>query len=880
MERDMAAELRDHMDRYAEDLHSRGIPLEEARRRARMEFGTVEARKEECREALGLRLFDEVRADVRYALRMLKQAPAFTAVAILSLALGIGANTAIFTLMETALWKSIPVQQPEQLRLFSWVSGRKSAVEDLSGNWDEYNGMVSSTSFSYPVYQALRKQNVLESVFAFKTADRMTALIGGPAEFVNASLVSGNFYQSLRISTIAGRPIAAADEYAPVAVISYGYWNRRFGRDVSAIGKKVILNQVPVTIVGVNAPDFTGVQPGQNPDFYLPIGLQPLIRPNTDPDHPRSSLDDPKLWWVLIMGRLRADVPEAKAQAALDVATVRAVRATMPNSLKHDMPHLRLLAGSRGLDDLRGEFSKPLYVLVALAGLVLLVACANLANLLLARATSRQREIAVRLALGAGRGRIIRQMLTEGLLLSVLGGAAGLAVGYAARDAVPRLLASPWTTEYLHTAFDARVVWISLALALFTGVLFSSAPAWQGSRTEVKAARSTSLPRLLAAKSLVIFQVSLSVLLLIGAGLFIRTLNNLKSAHLGFRPEHILLFDLDPPDTRYSRESRRKLYEQIEERIAAIPGVQSSSLSESALIANGVSMTMVAPAGRKPSLGGRTWVNQVGNRFFETMEIPILHGRATGPQDRFNSPKVAVVNEAFVRHLFPKEEPLGKTFGDSRVTYQIVGICGDAHYNSVRQSAPPTFYVPYKQGRDLGHPTFEVKSAASEGSIAGAVREVIRSIDKDLPVVDFRTQTQQIEATLSQERVFAVLTAGFGGLALVLACIGIYGVMAYSVARRTSEIGLRMALGAESRGVLTMILRETSLLALIGVVLGVLVAAGMTRFIESMLFGLKALDPVTIAEAVLVMAAVALLAGWWPARRASRLDPMTALRHE
>jgi predicted permease len=291
-------------------------------------------------------------------------------------------------------------------------------------------------------------------------------------------------------------------------------------------------------------------------------------------------------------------------------------------------------------------------------------------------------------------------------------------------------------------------------------------------------------------------------------------------------------------------------------------------------------MTMVAPAGRKPSLGGRTWVNQVGNRFFETMEIPILHGRATGPQDRFNSPKVAVVNEAFVRHLFPKEEPLGKTFGDSRVTYQIVGICGDAHYNSVRQSAPPTFYVPYKQGRDLGHPTFEVKSAASEGSIAGAVREVIRSIDKDLPVVDFRTQTQQIEATLSQERVFAVLTAGFGGLALVLACIGIYGVMAYSVARRTSEIGLRMALGAESRGVLTMILRETSLLALIGVVLGVLVAAGMTRFIESMLFGLKASDPVTIAEAVLVMAAVALLAGWWPARRASRLDPMTALRHE
>jgi predicted permease len=879
MERDMAAELRDHMDRYTEDLVSQGVPLEEARRRARVEFGTVEARKEECREALGLRLFDELRADTRYALRMLKQAPAFTAVAILSLALGIGANTAIFTLMETALWKSIPVKQPEQLRLFSWVSGSKSAVEDLSGNWDEHDGMVGSTSFSYPVYRALRKQNVMEGVFAFKPADRMTALIGGQAEFVNASLISQDFYESLGISTIAGRIIGAADEYAAVAVISYGYWNRRFGRDLSAIGKTVILDQVPVTIVGVNHPDFTGVQPGQNPDFYLPIGLQPLIRPNTDRDSPRSSLDDPNFWWVLIMGRLRADVPELKAQAALDVATVQAVRATMPKSWKHDMPHLRLLTGSRGLDDLRGEFSKPLYVLVALAGLVLLIACANLANLLLARATNRHREIAVRLALGAGRGRIIRQMLTEGLLLSVLGGAAGLAVGYAARDAVPRLLASPWTTEYLHTAFDARVIWISLALALLTGVLFSLAPAWQGSRTEVKA-RSTGLPKLLAAKSLVIFQVCLSVLLLIGAGLFIRTLNNLKSADLGFRPERILLFDLDPPDTRYSQESRRKLYGQIEERIASIPGVQSSTLSESALIANGVSLTMVAPAGRKTTPGSRTWVNEVGDRFFETMGIPILRGRATGPLDRFNSPKVAVVNQAFVQHLFPKEEPLGKTFGDSRVTYQIVGICGDAHYNSVRQAAPPTFYVPYKQGRDLRDPTFEVKAAASEGSVSGAVREAIRSVDKDLPVSDFRTQTQQIEATLAHERVFAALTAGFGVLALVLACIGIYGVMAYSVARRTSEIGLRMALGAESRGVLTMILRETSLLASIGVLLGVLVAAGVTRLIESMLFGLKALDPGTIAEAVLVMATVALLAGWWPAQRASRLDPMTALRHE
>jgi len=887
LEHDMAAELRDHMDRYAEDLIGQGIAPTEARRRARIEFGAVEARKEECREALGLRLLDELRADIRYAFRMLKQAPAFTMVAIVSLALGIGANTAIFTMMETALWKSIPVKQPERLRLFSWVSGPKSVVDSSWGNWSESGGVTTSTSFSYPVYQAFQKQKVFDTVFAFKPLEHLTALIGDQAELVTGYLISGNFYAGVGVSPIAGRPIGEADDTAnaqAVAVISYRYWNRRFGRDAAVIGKQITLNQVPVTIVGVNPPDFTGVQPGQNQDFFMPINLQPVLIPNQYSDK-RSLLNDPNYWWVLIIGRLRPDTPEAKVQAALDVALIQTVRATLPDKLKNDMPHIRLTTGSRGLDDLRKQFGKPLFVLVALAGLVLLIACANLANLLLARATSRQREISVRLALGAGRWRIMRQMLTEGLVLALLGGLAGLVTGYWAKDTIPGLFHTAWQPQILRAEFDGRVTWISLALALLTGILFSLAPAWQGSRTEISGAlkdgsRATmNLPKLLASKSLVVFQICLSVVLLIGAGLFVRTLMNLQSADLGFHPDRIVLFNVDPPLTRYAEERRRELYEQLEQRLSVLPGVQSSTLSSEALISNSESTTRVAPAGRKPGPGDRAWINEVGDRFFETMGIPILYGRSIGAQDRVNSPKVAVVNQAFVRHFFPNESPLGKTFGN-KDTFQIAGICGDAHYNDTRTAVPPTFYVPYRQRKDMRAMTFELKTAASEGSIAGAVREAVRSIDKDLPVFDIRTQTQQIDDTLSREKVFAALTAGFGVLALLLACVGIYGMMAYAVARRTSEIGLRMALGAHSRQVLTMILRETSWLAGIGVLLGVLIAAGITRFIESMLFGLKPYDPLTLGEAVLVMLTVALLAGWLPARRASRLDPMTALRHE
>jgi predicted permease len=892
VETDMDRELRFHMERYAEDLVRTGLSPAEAQRRARAEFGAVEARKDECREALGLRLIDDLLADFRYALRMLRDSPAFTIVAVVSLALGIGANTAIFTLMEAALWKTIPVKNPEQLRLLSWVSGPKPAMDSSWGQWTQTPSTASSTSFSYAALRGMQQHDEsVRNLFAFKPAGRIVAVIDGHAELVGSELVSGNFYEATGVSTIAGRALGAADDTrstGEVAVISDSFWSRRFGRDASALGKQIRLNQVPVMIVGVNSPDFKGMEPGQNPDVFLPLSVQPAILPNQYSPAKGSLLDDPDTWWLLVMARLRPDVSESRAQAALDLVVRQVVRDSLPGRKKRDMPRMRLLTGSRGLDQLREEFHRPLLVLLSLTGLVLLIACANLANLLLARATAREREISVRLALGASRWRIVRQMLTEGLLLASLGGGAGLLLGYWMRNGIPNLLATSWRPNSFQGQFDLFVLLVSVGIAFLTGILFSLAPAWQSTRVQVNSAlkggaRGTmSLPKLLIGKSLVVFQISLSLLLLVGAGLFTRTLANLKSADLGFRPERLLLFTLDPPRTRYAGEARKALFSRLAEQIDAIPGVQSATLSQAVLVANSTSTTRFRIPGRdrRPGDADKASINDVGGRFFETMGIPILSGRSLSVRDRGNGLRVAVVNQQFVRNFFPDGEALGKAIVNGGETYQIVGICGDAKSRDIRTAIPPTFYRPFLQAKDLSNMTFEIKTAASDASIVKSVREAVRSIDKDLPVFDIRTQTEQIDATLSHERLFAALTSSLGLLALVLAGVGIYGIMAYAVARRTSEIGVRMALGAQGRQVLAMILGETALLAGAGVAIGIAAAAGLSRYIRSMLYGLQPSDPLTFAGAVLLLLVIALLAGWRPARKASRLDPMVALRHE
>ena len=901
LERDIHDELQFHIEQYANDLEERGLSAEDAIRRARTEFGSVEARAEDCREALGLRVLDELRGDCRYAVRLLRQSPVFTATAVLSLALGIGANTAIFSLLEAVLWKRLSVPAPEQLRVLTWVSGPKIVMDSVWGNLSRTKtGATTSGSFSYPVAVELQRRTaIFDGLAAFKPIGRITAVIDGQAELVSGELVSGEYYRTLRLAPARGRAILPADDRLAadntVAVISDGFWARRFGRNPLAIGRSFLLNQVAVTVVGVNPPHFSGLEPGENPDVFVPLSMQPTILPWRYSRNP-SLIGDPDYWWVLLIGRLKQPIDERRAESVLDLVLRQTVRATLPNTRGRDQPSVRLVSGAGGLGDLRETFSTPLYVLVVLVGVVLLIACANLASLLMARAVARQREIGVRLSLGAGRGRIARQMLTEGLVLAVLGGLAGIAAGYWARQGIPRLLATPWQEPPLQADFNGRVLLASVAVTLLTGVLFSLVPAWQSTRVELTAwlkdgGRGTlGRSRRLTRRGLTVFQVALSVLLLVGAGLFVRTLWNLRMSDLGFRPERILLFNVDPPRSRYAGEARKALFQRIEDGIGRLPGVESASLSSEALVAGSTSTTQVVPTGRAPtrdhgdrpwgSEAYQAWFNEVGNRFFETMGIPILHGRPIGRDDRADTLRVAVVNQQFVRRFFPSDMPLGRSFTHGKTTVTIVGICADARYARVSEPMPPTFYAPYSQARELGAMTFEVRTTADPMLMTKAIRDVVRTVDRDVPVFDVRTQIDQIDATLSRQRLFAALTSAFGLLALVLACVGIYGIMANSVASRIPEIGVRMALGAGRPRVLLMVLRETISLAGLGILLGIGAAAWLTRYIAGLLYELKPLDPMVAAGAVLLMLAIALLAGWWPARAASRLDPMQALRHE
>jgi len=891
VEQEMDEELRFHIESYTDDLVRAGLAREEARRRAGVAFGGVEARKEECRDALWLRLFDELVADGRYACRQLRRAPVFTAVAVLSLALGIGANSAIFSLMEGAVRKPISVHEAERLALFSWVSGPRALMNSSSGNWRRTSGGGrTSTSFSYPIFEVLRgQQQIFDSVFAFKPLGRMTVVTDGEAERVQGQLVSGDFYRGVGVAPVAGRAISPQDDARgateTVAVISDSYWARRFGRSPSAIGTRVRVNQVAVTIVGVNPPGFTGVDSGDRADVFMPLSAQPLVSPlrfaRTTP-----LLDDPDYWWVVVMGRLKPNVTPAEAQSALEVAFFQAVKATLPDRPDRDQPHFRLLAGSRGQDNLWETFATPLLVLEALVGVVLLIACANVANLLLARAVVRRREFSLRLALGAGRWRLIRQLLTEGLALGVLGGALGLVLAYWTRNAIPNLLLPSWASGELQfdPEFDVRVLLLTIAVTIATAILSSIAPICQSLRVEInaglkEAGRAAIAPAALRGKWLVVFQVCLSVALLIGAGLFVRTLSNLRAVSLGFRPERVVLFAIDPPRTRYVGHARKALFDRLDRGIGAIPGVEASSLSATPLLSGGSSQTRVLPSGR--DVGTRdAWVNDVGSHFFETMGIPILIGRSFDEHDREASPPVIVVNKQFVKEFFPNENPIGRAIRNNDLLYEIVGMCGDTPFGRLRTPIPPTFYRHFTQAVEPGAMTFEVRTAASEAAVMNGVRAVVHAIDQDLPVFDVRTQTQQIDATLSRERLFVVLTAAFGLLALVLASIGIYGLISHGVSRRTNEIGIRIALGAERRDVLVMILREASSLAALGAVLGAAVGVALSRHIRGMLFGITPADPATMIGAVAAMMLVALLAGWFPARKASQLDPMGALRHE
>jgi predicted permease len=847
--------------------------------------------------------------DAAFAFRQLRNAPGFTAVAVLSLALGIGANTAIFTLIESTLLRPIAVPHPESLRLLTW--------KGQPGGWEAPNlGYLSPTfgtmyeerltpdggymhnDFTPRMYESFRRDsNVFESLFAFKEFGRLTAVVDGNAEAVNCFLVSGDFYRGMEIAPVIGRPIGRDDDVrtqaGSVVLISYQYWTRRFARSPSVIGKRITLNAVPVTIIGVNPEYFTGIEPGAHFEIWAPLNLPQSFRgqllhgaefrPQSLPSLP----DDDRSFTLPMMGRLKPGVSDSRARSVLDSlfqAEVDASPGPRSSFLKvpAKRPRLLLQSAARGVDYLTEHYGRLLLVVLALSGLVLVIACVNVANLLLAKSAVRQREISLRRALGASRWRIARQLLAEGLLLAAMAGATGVIFGYAARNTIPALLSAPWRPSPFDTTFDPSVLLVSLGVTFLTGVLFSLAPMWQSRRVEVNDAlkegsRGTaSLSKLRIGRLLVVLQVALCILMLVGAGLCVQTFTNLQHLPLGFEPRGVVLFTLDPPRLSYPAERIAALLTQLQQRLSGIPGVQFVSFTGS----------------RGGTSVGRSFAAsfEVGSRFFETMGIRILYGRAIDERDHSTGVRTVVVNEEFAHHFFPGENPVGKTFrGSNDLTYQIVGVCADWRVEQFRDPIRSTFYSAWMQDPHPGAVQFEIKISGEQAGIVRQMRDTVHAIDPNLVVADVRTELEQIENALSEERLMASLAASFGALALLLATIGIYGVMAYAVARRTNEIGIRIALGALPGGVARMVLRETITLAALGVAIGapaVLAAAPvLDHFLapgwrNSFAYGLKPDDPFLLVLAALVLASVALFAGYLPARRAARIDPMAALRHE
>jgi predicted permease len=899
LEERMDTELACHLELLERDLIQSGLSPEEAARQARIALGPALKYKEGMRASLGLRLWDEFRVDLRFAIRLLRKNPGFTAIAVGSLTLGIGVNTAIFTVAQHMLLDRLNVPHPEQLQMFYLSEPRDGVAREMWGWWDDLpGGGQVSTSFTYPVYEQLRRQNrELADVMAFKPYGRMTLAIHGQAETAETEMVSGNYYSVLGVQPQLGRGIQESDDRevgsGPVITISDRLWTTRFGRSPQVIGQVVSVNATPMTIIGVNPPDFTGAYSAQSmPDIYLPFSMQPVVAPqNLDPTSSSSLLTNKSLWWVLIMGRVKSGVPVRTAEASLNVVLNSAVRATMPVSKDSDIPRLILQDGSRGQNPNAEGFQKPIYVLMVLASLVLLLACANLANLLLARAGARKRETSTRLALGAGRGRILRQMMTESLLLSFMGGAGGLLLAFAVRSAIPRLLSNSWAPPAFEAKFNWPIFAFAAAISVATGIIFGLAPAWQATRVQITpsvkdSGQTTTHRRGLAGKVIVTVQVALSVLLVVGAGLFVRSLLQLGRTPLGFQSHNLLLFNVELPEKLYPGSTSTFPLQRLEERLHSVPGVQNVTLTRESLVSGSASGSSFIPEGqqRKADAGQSALVNRVGAHFFETFGIHILAGRGFEASDTAISRKVAVVNETLARTFYPNLNPIGRTFETGShhpYTVVIVGMCSDAKYYRIRKKVEPTYYTPYWQlDGGIHNATFAISTKLDGQSLLPSLRDAVRQIDPNLPMLDVRTQDEQIAANVHQERIFAILTSVFGVLALLLACVGIYGIMAYTVAQRTSEIGVRLALGAIPNQVLAMVLREASWISASGIVIGLGTSYLLARLIRSMLYGVTASDPFTLSSSALILLLVALGASWIPARRAACIQPMEALRHE
>lgn len=887
-DRELDEELAYHIAMRTQQNVARGMDAAEARRAALIEAGGVEQTKERCREMRRVRWIEDIAQDVRFALRQLRRSPGFTVVAILTLALGIGANTAIFTLVDRVMLRRLPVRNPQELVSLN-LGDSNSFPRNMDGN--------SATAFPFPAFVQMRDRNeVFWSLFAFKDMGRLSVEVNGNPEIVRGEMVTPNFFSALGVRPEIGRDFMASDDTAdpaPVAIISYGYWQRRFGGEASVLGKQIEINGVPMTVAGVTPREFFGLQAGSAADVYMGVAMQPRIYPGlADPG--TSAFTANGLWWIQVMGRLKPGVTMEQARANLDVIYRPAVlegmskpadgRALVP-------PALEVVDGARGLNGLRGQFSKPLAILMIVVGIVLLIACVNVANLLLVRAAARRKEIAVRLSLGASRRRLIRQLLAESILLASVGGVAALLFAYWGCNFLLAMMQRGNDRLLIDVRPDSSVLGFTAAACVLAGVLFGLAPAMRATRVDLapalKQTAGTASEKIFVTRLLVVGQVALSLVLLFGAGLFVRTLVNLETTNIGFSRDNLLLFGIAPREAGYKGEQFANLCREIQKRLAVLPGVQSATSSLHLLLSGSARSDSVSVPGyiASPKENTSLYVMPVGPGYIDTMGIHLLAGRDLSVGDDENAPKVALINETMARKYWGAANPIGRQFKLGKLEMQVVGVVADVKYASLRRDVPPTAYHPYLQDIDsMPQMHFEIRTKGDPAALLPAVREVVASVDNRLPLFDAATQNQQINELLYQERLFAKLTGFFAALALALVCIGLYGVTSYSVTCRTSEIGVRRALGAQRGNILAMVARDILSLAGVGVLGGIGASAAVAKIasheVAGLLYGIHVNDATSLVIASAFIAAVAALAGLLPARRASLVDPMVALRHE
>jgi predicted permease len=876
-ERDLDDEMRHHLALKAE-RNPAGAP-----------FGNITLLKEDSRAVWNFHLVDHLAQDLRYALRTMRANPLFTATAALSLALGIGANTAIFSFMDSILLRTLPVQNPDQLVIFHWRAPRRPAVvRSISGSsHGDGAGGMTSPNFPFVAFDLFSADHQsFANVFGYSYGQRLNLLIHNQPDSAVAIPVTGNYFSALGVNPAAGRLLTTDDDHpgAPLlAALTYDYWKRRFAENPAVIGETIISENRQITIIGVAAPGFFGIDPGNHPDLFLPIHAT----------EDNSRFFDPQRYWLEMTARLAPGVTLKQAQTGANAQFARFAEAQAATSKDREvLPQVWLEPGASGLDSLRRQYSQPLRVLMTMAVLILSIACANLANVLLARASARRREIAVRLSLGAGRARIVRQLLTESVLLSVIGGALGIAFAAWGIRSITWLIANGRRNFTLYAELNRPVLAFTVFLSLVTGIVFGLAPALQATRLDLTPALRKAPPAIVTGprrwfaglsptRLLIVAQMAISLLLVIGAAVFVRNLVHLNSIDLGFNRDQLLVFNLNPRQAGYRGDAAVRFLTTVRDRIRNVPGVLDAGLSNFPLVAHYVNSTNVIVPGFTDQSKTHTQLLDVDPGLLPTLQIPILLGRGLESRD-LSAPNAVVVNQNFADTFFSAENPLGRHFSlkDDPGDFEIVGIARNAHYNSIEEKIGPVAYLPFTRSlKRVGGMVFAVRTAGNPLAFAGAIREVVRQESPAVLMTGITTQEQIISQTIGQQRTFANLGACFAILALLIACVGLYGAMAYAVARRTSEIGIRMALGARPT-ILWMVMREVLLLCAIGFGAGYFASRQLAHWIESFLFQLKPTDPTAAVIAISILFAAALLAGYFPAWRASRLHPMTALRHE